>query len=140
MEEGGGEGIGLELLALVALTIGVEGKTSVVGASQQHHARGWAPGDRGCRKCHSLRHRFTCCPCSLEPLGQLGQRVWIYGCLVHSQSLLHEQGNPWREGGEGTGTCGRLTRRARGDMTMDPRRLDRRTFMAAALAAGGGGL
>ena len=88
MEEGGCEWICPQLPALVAFPVGVEDETSMIDASEQHHSGGRAPIGRGCGNCHRLGHGLASCPYSLEPPGQLGHRVVIYGRFVHGHSLL----------------------------------------------------
>ena len=88
MEKGGGTGIGPQLLALFALSVGVEDETSVIDPSEQHHSGGRAPLFRRRGHRHRLRHGLASRPRHLEPPGQLCHRIGVDGRFVHGNSLL----------------------------------------------------
>jgi hypothetical protein len=88
MEEGGGQWVRPQFLALVTFTVGVEDETSVIDASKQHHSAG-RPSLSRCRgESHRLRHGLASCLRNFEPPGQLRHRIGLDGCFVHSHSLL----------------------------------------------------
>jgi hypothetical protein len=88
MEEGGGQWVRPQFLALVTLAVGVEDETSVIDASKQHHSAG-RPSIGRCRgQSHRLRHGLAGCLRNFEPPGQLRHRIGLDGCFVHNHSLL----------------------------------------------------